>query len=160
MCWDQQDQSLHGRRLLLQKKQDCLCHIVQPDELQGSGVRHERLHGKSSETAQERTPAVSRTADNDGRAQNHPIQVTGSYEGFAGVFGRGKCRGLAFDADRREMHEPSHPMGPAGLNQCRDPAIMDAFRGFSRSILKRASAIHYCIDTSKQGTEILWRSTR
>jgi hypothetical protein len=51
-------------------------------------------------------------------------------------------------------------MGPAGLNQCRDPAIMDAFRGFSRSILKRASAIHYCIDTSKQGTEILWRSIR
>ena len=110
-------QDLAGRGLRAQKKNDRFNNIIEPNELQKSGLFHNRLDRQRSEPPHQRTATKGCAPDNHGRAQDDPIESAGFQRRFTSMFaGRERCC-FAIYANGREVNEPSDAHFLAGGNQ-------------------------------------------
>ena len=80
--------------------------------MQRSGIRHHRQDGQGREPAEQRAAAVSRRAEHDRRAQDHPVEIAAHQHLIPLDLGAGEIgRGGTVDPDRREMDDPAHGGG-------------------------------------------------
>src|SRR5712671_534964 len=87
-------QDLAGRGLRAQKKNDRFNNIIEPNELQKSGLFHSRLDRQRSEPPHQRTATKGCAPDNHGRAQDDPIESAGFQRRFTSMFAGRKRLGL------------------------------------------------------------------
>jgi hypothetical protein len=124
-------------------------------DLERARVRHDRNDRRRGKAAHQGAAAIGGAADDDRRAQDHPVEIAFHQRLVAHALGaRELGRRLAVDADRGDLNHATHPGALACTEQRGGARGVHAVRGFSRAVLQQPGAVHDRADAGKVGPPI------
>src|SRR4051794_7975462 len=125
--------------------------VIELHDLKLARIRNHRQGWQRRQRPEQRAPTLSGAPDDDGWAQNDPVEVSGHECCVTSCLASGESRGLlALDAHRGEMDDAPNTNPFACRKQgCRTSFVYGAY-GLPMSVLQNARAVHDSVDSFQE----------